>query len=269
MSRRQGGQALVGALVVTTLAFLMAGAVAVGASALLSQESNNGPNASSRDLSAQDALAAAVAVVAGKGSTGGSAPCSSPQTPFTATLPSTYVSNSLCTRVDGVLPAPVTLVKLHPQSPPGCPVSSQLLPNSPNNPNNPNNQVRIWFSATGKATDRVSAWVDDDSSVCSLQSDAVCSVTQDAPPVAVPFAVIQVRLKDCPLGGSALYLHIQSSAQSPALVWLADYSNSPDAGSIYMLAASTGLAGGPAYEEADLWVSADGQTTKLLFEGTL
>ncbi len=249
MSGRQSGQALVGALVVTTLAFLMAGTIAVGASALVSQESNR-QNASSRDLAAQDALAEAVAAVAGQGSASGSAPCS-PAATLRGTLPSGYVSSAQCVRVDGVLRAPVTLVHLHPSSP-GCAVSSQL----PTNPNNPNNQVLIRFSATGS----VNAWVDDDSVGCKQQNDAVCIVT--------PAAVIQVLLK-CPLIGSALYLHVQSSAQSPALVRLADYGNSPDAGSIYVLAASTGLAGGPAYEEADIWVSPDGATTALLFEGSL
>ena len=111
MSRRQDGQALVGALVVTTLAFLMAGAVAVGASALLSQESGS-QNGSSRDFGVQDALAAAVAGVAGQGTGGGSAPCSPPGSILTARLPSGYVSQALCLRADGVEPGPLTLLQL-------------------------------------------------------------------------------------------------------------------------------------------------------------
>lgn len=51
------------------------------------------------------------------------------------------------------------------------------------------------------------------------------------------------------------------------MVRLAQYSSS--GGSIYVLAAPTGVAGGPAYEVADIWVSQDGATTALRLEGAL
>jgi hypothetical protein len=249
MKRRQTGQALVGSLVVTTLAFLMAGAVAVGTSALLSQESNNGPNASSRDLSAQDALAAAVAGVAGKGSASGSAPCSTPTLLPATVLPSGYASQAYCARVDGVPSGSPTLVKL-PWSG-NCAVADMSKYS--------NAHVLIWFSSNGS----VSAWVDKSSSGCK-QTLPLCSNSASG-------SVSQLVL-DCDLaangnGTPPLYIHVQNSAQSPLLVRLAQYAGS--GGSIYVLAASTGLPGGPADEEADVWVSPDGAQTELRFEGIL
>jgi hypothetical protein len=249
MSRRQGGQALVGALVVTTLAFLMAGAVAVGASALLSQESNR-QNASSRDLAAQDALAAAVAGVAGQGRANGSAPCSQP-TSFNTSLPSGYVSQALCLRADGVSPGSLTLIQL-PWSR-GCAVVDVSGYSQ--------NHVLLWFSAYAN----VSAWVDESRSGCS-QGRPICAASGRGP-------IAQVLL-DCDLAASQeaqenngdLFLHVQNPAQSPVLVRLAQYASS--GGSIYVLAANTGLVQ-PAFEEADIWVSSDGTTTALRFEGTL
>jgi hypothetical protein len=254
MKRRQTGQALVGSLVVTTLAFLMAGAVAVGTSALLSQESNNGPNASSRDLSAQDALAAAVAGVAGKGSGGGSAPCSTPSLLPATVLPSGYSSQAHCARVDGVPSGPLTLVRLSGN----CAFADMSSYSS--------DRVLIWFSSKGN----VSAWVDNQSG-CK-QKNPLCSNV--AP--TVDGSIFQLVL-DCDIaaqnpvqygtGNTTLYLHVQNSGQSPFLVRLARYTSS--GGAIYVLAASTGLPGGPAYEEADVWVSPDGAQTALRFEGIL
>ena len=249
MSRRQDGQALVGALVVTTLAFLLAGTVAVGASALLSQETNS-HNGSSRDLAAQDALAAAVAQVAGKGNTGGSAPCSSPQI-LTATLPNTYVSRALCTRVDGIANDGLKLLQL---LSPGCfqvDVSTYRSMSSSSN-----NHVRIWFSASGTA----SAWVDQTSG-CKGPKSPICL---DNPPQG---SVSQVLL-DCQFDDDpSFYLHVVNPSSSSGLIRLAQGDSAE--GSVYVLAASTEPAGSAAYEEADLWVSADGLTTKLLFEGSL
>jgi hypothetical protein len=249
MSRRQDGQALVGALVVTTLAFLLAGTVAVGASALLSQETNS-HNASSRDLAAQDALAAAVAGVAGKGSAGGSAPCDRAGLLNSTVLSSGYATQAQCVRVDGVNAGPLTLVQL-PWSA-GCAVvevsgysSSHLL---------------IWFTARGNTN----AWVDGNSSGCNRQRGAICSDNGSAfvtHGLDCDFTEIQEG------NDGDQYLHVQNPAQSPVRIRLAPYNNA--GGSIYVLAATTGVPGGPTYEVADLWVSPDGATTALRLEGTL
>ena len=95
-----------------------------------------------------------------------------------------------------------------------------------------------------------------------------CLVALVCAGTALPGPVGQVAL-DCDFGNNngSLYLHVVNVSSSPALVRLLSYDRS--AGSIYMLAASTGLAGGPAYEEADIWVSQDGASTALRFEGLL
>lgn len=253
MSRRQDGQALVGALVVTTLAFLMAGAVAVGASALLSQEGNP-QNASSHDLAAQDALAAAVAAVAG-----GSSTCSQ----SSSTL-ATIVSQAQCVRVDGIPSGPFTPWDLNSSQQlnlVGLPAWSSNcdwldISRYRSKSTTSNNHVRIWFTASGSA----SAWVDQTSG-CKKSKNPVC--TDNPPSNSVTQVLLDCQLDDDP----SFYLHVNNPSQSPVLVRLAQGDGS--GGSIYVLAASTGLAGGPAYEEADLWVSQDGSIAKLLFEGTL
>jgi hypothetical protein len=249
MSHGQDGQALVGALVVTTLAFLMAGTVAVGASALLSQESNP-QNASSYDLATQDALAAAVALVAGKGSAGGSAACSQ-QTTFNpaTTLPSNgYPSQAQCIRGDGVPFDPLSQGSLDWKKF-VCPVVKVS--------SSPTGHLLIWFTASGSAN----TWVDTDSGADCTKSTGACSDRGSG----------ATHLLDCNLtdgdSGSAIYLHVQNSVHSPAMFRFAQYSSS--GGSIYVLAAPTGVAGGPAYEVADIWVSQDGSTTALRLEGTL
>lgn len=250
MTSPQDGQALVGALVVTTLAFLMAGAVAVGTSALLSQESSP-QNPSSRDLAVQDALAAAVAGVAGQGSAGGSAPCSQTST-LSATLPSGYVSQALCTRVDGVPTGPLALRQLTWSN------TCAVLDISSYS----NDHVRFWFSANGST----SAWVDNNQSGCK-QKQTLCADSGNGP-------VVQLLL-DCDFteeqegngNNGGQYLHVQNSGQSPILVRLAQYDTS--GGSIYVLAASTGVPGGPAHEEADIWVDKDGAGTSLRYEAAL
>ena len=255
MSRRQDGQALVGALVVTTLAFLLAGTVAVGASALLSQETNS-HNGSSRDLAAQDALAAAVAGVAGKGSAGGSAPCDRAGPLNSTLLPSGYTTQAQCVRADGVPAGPLTLVQL-PWSA-GCAVvevsgysSSHLL---------------IWFTARGNTN----AWVDGNSSGCKQQKGAVCPDNGSAfvtHGLDCDFTESQEGNGNGNGNGGDQYLHVQNPTQSPVRVRIAPYDGS--GGSIYVLAATTGMPGGPTYEVADIWVSADGGTTALRLEGTI
>jgi hypothetical protein len=260
MSAGQSGQALVGALVVTTLAFLMAGAVAVGASALLSQESN-GFNASSRDLTVQDALAAAAAGVAGKGSSGGSAPCSPPTLLSTTVLPNGYSSQARCLRVDGVPAGPITLLPL-PWSGNCAMVDLSTYSSS---------HVLIWFSANVPGSGNVTATIDNNRSSCGGGS-ALCNQRASG-------SVSQLLL-DCDIAlegqeecdgncgnGGPVYLHVQNAGHSPVRARLATYSAT--GGSIYVLAATTGMPGGPANEEADVWVSRDGATTALRFEGTL
>jgi hypothetical protein len=251
----QGGQALVGALVVTTLAFLMAGAIAVGASALLSQESG-AQNANSRDLAVQDALTAAVAAVAGRGRSAGNAPCSSTTT-LSTTLPSGYVSQATCTRVDGIPPQTPALLPLRWSG--SCGLADLT--------NYSGNQVELWFSARGAA----GAWVDSRSSGCRPRSP-VCAGTAMSGPIGQLYLNCDFSSGDGDGNGNgnnngSQYLHVVNLASSPALVRLLPYDRT--AGSIYVLAAGTGVAGGPSYEEADIWVSRDGASTALRFEGVL
>jgi hypothetical protein len=253
-------------LVVTTLAFLMAGTVAVGASALLSQE-NSPLNASSRDLAAQDALAAAVANVAGQGSAGGSPPCSQSTLFNPTTLPSNgYSSRANCLRADGVASGPLALVPVAWSH--ACPVLTVSGSST--------GHFLIWFTASGNAN----AWVDTDSAADCTQSETDCSDLVSGPVhvLACNFTQGQVgqsgngnrnsdRISNSNDSGGGLYLHIQNSTQSPAMVRLAQYSSS--GGSIYVLAAPTGVPGGPTYEVADIWVGSDGAGTALRLEGTL
>lgn len=259
MRRRQAGQALAGTLVVMMFAFLLAGAVAVAASALLSQKGGS-RDASSRDLGVQDAVAAAVAKVAGHGNGGGggdvegggngagSAVCSSPSTQITL-LPSGFVSRAYCIRVDGVPAGTPTLAP--PQWSGSCGVVDLSAYSG--------RHFLFWFNARGATR----VYIDSKSSVAPCAGSG-----SDCATPAASGAVWQVAV-NCDLGRErgAEYLHLQSSMQSPNEVRLAAFVASE--GSIYLLAAETGNAGGPDYEEADVWVSPDGSQTTLLYEAAL
>jgi hypothetical protein len=229
MRRPQDGQALVGALVVTTLAFLMAGAVAVGASALLSQESNP-QNASTRDLDVQSVVAASVSWVAGKGTQAGGAPCSAATTLGSVLLPNGFTSQTNCIRADGVPSGPLTLLPLGWSS--GCAVVDLTSYSD--------SHILVWLSAAG-----ASGWIDKFPSGCKQRS-ITCN---DAG------AGSATHLLNCDLSddeGDPQYLHVKNAGQSPEVA---------------RLAATTGVPGGPTYEAADVWVSPDGATTALRYEG--
>ena len=145
----------------------------------------------------------------------------------------------------------------------------------------------VWLFFNAAAGSGLMSWVDQKTSCDSKALRRTpCAYSSDA-------ALAQVAM-DCQLESlSNPVVHVGSRLRSPVAVRYArslvstgdgdgDGSGNggggggggnggqPDgAGSLYQLAATTGLGSGLAYEEATVFVSRDGATTKLLAQGAL
>ncbi len=295
--RQQSGQVLVGTLVIMILVFAMAGSLALAVSSLLDRQSSH-RSAVDGDLRASDSLGAAVSRVAGRGldSKPNGATCETQNSelftvPLTAPLLSPTVN---CLRFDEVS-APPTLESIVLPWVSGC--ATAALGGSPR-------PVWIFFSAlgtSGAGATGVSAWVDDDV-VCKPGEAQTAPCAQTVPPTNVaPTHVAQVAI-NCALTTQTHMLHVRNQLPSPvaarvvASAGLAtsaqrlggDNSGGPGgknsggpnenaagqneadtSGSIYQVAATTGLPAGQQWEEGAVFVSRDGKTTTLLVEGSL
>lgn len=273
MRRHQRGQALVGVLVVMLILFALAGAVSLATSVLLRQQSGT-RSAYTDDFAAQNATADAVSQVAGSVSrcsvTAASYPRTArPPTPLSISFPNgvtDVAAAAYCGRIDQVASTvPQYLYNNLTWGTTSKCIVPQALPRA--------NKVWIFFNARWSSTGGGGyAYVDSDSnpSLCSSTpptptSSFRCGQVIPQPP---PAPVISVALS-CDLGGAApLYLHIANfSAKSPLQVFIMDQD--PQGGSIYLLASATKLRSGPDYEEAILFVSADGSINRLLYEARL
>jgi hypothetical protein len=275
--RGESGQALIGTLVIMVLVFAMAGSVALAASSLLDRQ-NSHRNAIAGDLRSSDAIAAAVANIAGRG------PQSSPPCPvadsFMRTLPGGWASSVSCLRFDAVAvpnsgTGPVVgaiLLNWDQQGSSWC--GSALVPAS----SGP--AVWLFFNALN-GVGPTSAWVDGRNSGC-VQGTQCATPAVGAP---VFQAAMNCDLADVP---SPAYLHVlnglgPNGLPSPTVARFVangtpkggggegahDGNNQDTNGSIYLLAATTGLSAGSQFEEGAVYVSHDGKTTALLSEGAL
>jgi hypothetical protein len=279
--QQQSGQALIATLVIMLFVFAMAGAIALAASSLLNRQ-NTTRNALDGDLRAGDAIAAAVAHVAGKG-VAASAVCHPyPDSPETLTnpLPRGYVSSVSCLRMDEVATPQVLTSVLIPWNS-ACATPTVQLPSR--------NRVWVFFSALAGAGLR--AWVDGAAGCSSSpQGKVECQFSQ-----TTGRGVALVAM-DCDLAevtGNS-FLHVWNPLSSPTAARLANNATPAaggngangngngggnngrsaaaapvdTSGSIYELAATTGL-GSPLYEEGAVFVSRDGKETALVAEGSL
>jgi hypothetical protein len=259
--RGESGQALVGTMVIMVLVFAMAGSIALAASSLLDRQSSH-RGAIASDLRASDAIAAAVAHVAGHGLQ--AQPTCTSATTFTSVLPGPYTSSTSCLRFDGIATPNVGVIPLSWNS--GC--VTVLLPSTA--------QVKTWLFFSALAGSGFTAWVDG-LAACDPNS------TKKECPVSVAAAAVGQAAMNCDVAEVAkpARLHIMNPLASPAAVWFApnatpvtpsdgDAGGNPadTSGSIYMLAATTGIPAGPI-EEGALFVSRDGSTAALVSEGAL
>lgn len=243
-------------LVTVALVFFMAGALAVATSATLSEEATQ-PRFND-DLNRVNAITAAIAQVlgnAGSPSLCRSAPLAATLLPLQGQQPryggTPFVSRPLCARMDNVSVSPTLLKVSWSPSLPSCTVV-QL----------PNQHLFFWFSARGPTR----AWIDNLSSGCVVSGS---KSAKQACVALLPAGVGQVA-KECDLSSmpGTSYLHVTNAnpVPEPVVLRYGAYDSSAG-GSLYLLAAPTGGTG--QYEEADLWVSGDGTTARLLFEGVL
>jgi hypothetical protein len=264
-------------MVVMVILFALAGAVAIGASTLLTGRTST--SATTDDFRLRSAVNDSVAQVAGLTRACSAAPPPSPRTtpsPIPSSLalalpPPDSRAQLLtrCVRMDGVA---IDAVKRVPTPAPtgGC----RTLDLGMKGPVRVAVVFDVYPNGTGWAYlsgDDSSQQLGCPSSLHSFRGSPSCASTfpqsPGAPPVSGP-SWTQVALTcDIPDGETA-QLHIRSSATSPRQVFVAAQDSGPSSqGSVYLLAVQTPVAGSPE-EEALLFVSGDGKT-RLLYEAPL
>lgn len=270
MLRTQHGQALVAVMVVMVILFALAGAVAIGASTLLSGRSTAG--ATTDDFRLHSAVNDSVAQVAGLTRACSAAPPPSPlPTPTPSPIPSSLTLSlpppdtqaqyqTQCVRMDGVA---VDSVKRIPSTGTTCRTVDLRTPGP---------TVAVLFDVHTSSGGW--AYVDGRSGGSPLgqcptsppsaaPDDSPCTSTFDA-------GWTQVALSCNIASGQTAQLHVRGTATSPTQVIVAP-QNPPGAGSlgsIYLLAVQTPIARSPL-EEALLFVTGDGHTTSLVYEAPL
>jgi len=288
--RGQSGQALPLVLVVMVVLFALAGAITLGTSELLRQQGGS-RTASTDDLAVQSATADAVAQVAGN---------ANPRTSSCPVSPATIArTNPLPAITPPVPPTPLTInfpnVITNVQSPAYCSRLEQVAGTLTANAYLrlplwtgscldvplPASGKQTWVFFDGRWSSGGYAYVDGDNAhnPCSLTLPAVsksaCTTTPKGDDcircgltVAAPKPVTQVAL-NCDLSGTApLYLHVYNTTHvSPARAFFVQQD--PAGGTLYLVAAKTGLNPPTDYEEAILYVGSGGGPNQLAYEAPL
>lgn len=255
-TRSQSGQALIGTLVIMMLVFAMAGGLALAASSLLHEQVAH-RTAITNDLRGEDAITAQVARVAGRSAKDPNPRCQ-PLATFTNVLPDGFSSQATCLRFDEVAAPDMGSLVLSWSG--GC--GSAAVPLTQGK------HVWLFFAAVNNSSGMV-AWADDQGT-CDLQlrGKVACSFSHSSPGVGL-------AAMDCDLDGmGSPTVHVANLLSSPSAVRFvkSSFPNTGDQegdGSIYELAATTGLGQGMNFEEAAVFVSGDGSLTRLLAGGTL
>jgi hypothetical protein len=260
--RFESGQALVGTLVIMVLVFAMAGSVALAASSLLDRQTSH-QGAISTDLRTSDALTAAVAHVAGRGLQAQPTCATASPATFSTILPGGFNSSVSCLRFDEVTTPDVGAVALTWAG--GC--ATVPLPSGV--------RSRSWVFFGALAGAGLAAWVDGQAGCDPRAAErAECRFSSTA--------TVALAAMDCDLAeiGSQPILHVVNPLSSPAAARFVTNGTPPaggdeggatpvdTTGSIYVLAATTGLTAGPQFEEGAVFVSRDGAATALLSEET-
>ncbi len=284
--RAQRGQAVIGVLVALTVLFALAGAVTIGALALLRQQTGS-HNANTDDFAAVSAATDAASLVAGSRtrctltSAATFARTTTP-TPLPIRFPNVttdVAASAYCSRLDGVAVSSLS-------------TNLYLTPTwSANNctamplPAVDAGVQRAWVFFDARWSTAGYAYVDGS----GAQS---CSRTPPSPKASdclgtTPSAscircgqaidpggqVVQVTL-DCDVsdvGGGQLYLHAANpgaaAGQLPPRVFFA--AQDPTGGSLYVMVADTTGRPGPAYQEVLLFVGPNGSPNQLLYRAPL
>jgi hypothetical protein len=274
MTGRQRGQALVAVMVVMLILFALAGAVAIGASTLLSRRNSSGQT--NDDFRVRSAVNDSVAQVAVPARVCGAAPPPSPPpttssptaTPLGLRLPppdDQAQLKTLCARMDGVAIDGVERLPVPPgQNGTACRTIDL----------GKKGRVAVLFDVNVHQGGDAWAFLDADDD--TLHGQCPTSLTGIVPknsPCGSPTLSggwTQVALT-CDIGTDhTAQLHIRASNSSLVQVFAAVQSpqDVSGLGSAYLLAVQTPVASS-AMEEALMFVGNDGSTRRLLYEAPL
>jgi hypothetical protein len=265
----QRGQALVGVMVVMVILFALAGAVAIGASTLLTNRGSG--TANTNDFRLHSAVNDSVAQVAGSTHVCGAAPAPSPlptptsspiPTPLTLALPPPDgTSQTQCVRMDGVSIGAVQRLATQPPASGTC--------RALNLPFTGPVRVAVVFDVHMSGSGWAYLAPDD------FHAPSGCPTSPplafDTSPCESSFSAngwTQVALT-CDIGSNdTAVLRIRSSATSPQQVFAAPQDpHASSLGSFYLLAIQSPV--GATMEEALFYVSNDGNTNRLEYEAPL
>jgi hypothetical protein len=279
----QRGQALVGVMVVMVILFALAGAVAIGASTLLTSRGSS--NSVNNDFRLHSAVNDSVAQVAGSTHTCGAAPPPSPlptptsspiPTPLTLALPPPdSTSQTPCVRMDGVAIGAVRRIAVPAPSGQTCASSFDLPFTGPV-------RVAVVFdvhetavpnSALGSPWGWAYLVPNDFQQVLGCPTLPPNTLNGSPCETTIPASSTptwtQVALTCDITGNETAQLRIKGSATSPRQVFAAPQDpHASTLGSFYLLAIQSPVSGA-AMEEALLFVSNDGKTNRLQYEAPL
>lgn len=262
----QRGQALVAVMVVMIVLFALAGAVAIGASTLLTSHGNS--DATNDDFQVRSAVNDAAAQIAGLPRRCGAppplpspSPAPSPTplpTPLNLVLPNA-TTQAYCARQDSVVPNQVSRV----------PVTSNCGTVSLGQPNG---RLAVLFDT--RTTAGGWAYLDSNSSTVKCSGPLPSPSPSDLPcrrTIAAGGPVVQVALTCDFASGENAFLHLNVAGVGPSQVFRAiahPQDPSSAVGYLTLVAAGTGVSR-PDFEESLVYISKDGGTHQLLYEAPL
>ena len=261
LKRRQKGQALVGVLVVMILIFLLAGAVSIGAAALLARLQGTG-NAFTDDFAAQSAVAAAASFATAHPSGCSAAVSGLPSTFTVPHPPPGRPQPGLCTSLAGVPPSPFSSFDLGAWSSDGCSVTD-LSPFK-------SAQITLWIFFNARWRGSAFAYVDNVSPPSGTISAPACPQVMPSSklpcsarpsPEAFPVAV------SCTLAEHP-FLFVRNAARQPKQAFYLQPASQDNDGTLYVTAAGTGRGPGKDYEGAILYRTGRG-ALQLRYEAPL
>ena len=268
---RQRGQALVGVMVVMVILFALAGAVAIGASTLLSGRGSG--TATSDDFRLHSAVNDSVAQVAGTTTACGGAPAPSPlPTPTSSPVPTPLnlalpppdsTSQTECVRMDGVA---IGAVQRLATPPPAGSTTCRTMSLPFTGPV----RVAVLLDVHMGTSDGWAYLAPDDYNPPSGCPSTPPSSFKGSPCSSTILAGgwTQVALTCDIASTDTAVLRINGTATSPRQVFAAPQDpHASSLGSVYLLAIQSPVAG--AMEEALFFVSNDHATNRLQYEAPL
>ena len=271
MTSTQHGQAIIAVMVVMLILFALAGAVAIGASTLLTSRGES--IATNADFQVRSAVNDAVSqIMAATRRCGAPPPLPSPSptaapTPTPSPLnlslppntPPAVSTQALCARQDAV--DPTTMQRVQPPSNCATVPLGRI-----------DGRTAVLFDA--RVADFGWAFLDTNSALVACTSGTLPTPSPSNLPCRRAFgpgAVVQVALTCDFAPGDSVYLHLNAPGAGPKNIFTASQdpqAPSSDVGFLYLVAAGTGVSS-PDYEELVLYISNNGTTHHLLYEAPL